>query len=122
MLLVTLNPAISRRPDIYDNPEVFRPERFLTPSSVGKESWRPFGRGAMRCIGQELAMMEMKIVMAMTLRNFDVADAYAEIDRLNGNTNTIKEAFGDRAYQIGRIIGKANLGMPMRVTKREVLA
>ncbi|KAI4127421.1 MAG: hypothetical protein LQ347_004607 [Umbilicaria vellea] len=122
MLLVTLNPAISRRPDIYHNTEVFQPERFLAPSSVGKESWRPFGRGAMRCIGQELAMMEMKIVMTMTLRNFDVADAYAEIDRMKGNTSAIKTAFGDRAYQIGRVIGKANLGMPMRVTKREVLS
>ena len=63
-------------------------------------------------------MMEMKIVMVMTLRNFDVIDAYAEIDRMKGDPNTIKEAFGDRAYQIGRIIGKANLGMPMRVMKR----
>lgn len=66
-------------------------------------------------------MMEMRIVMVMTLRNFDVVDAYAEIDRLKGNTNTIREVFGDRAYQIGRIIGKANLGMPMRVAKRDGL-
>ncbi|MCJ1299609.1 hypothetical protein MMC08_002401 [Hypocenomyce scalaris] len=120
MILVTLNPAISRRPDIYDNPEEFHPERFMAPSSVGKESWRPFGRGPMRCIGQELATMEMRIVMVVTLRQFDFKDAYDEIDRAKSDTNRIKKAFGDRGYQIGRLTGKANLGMPMRATKRTV--
>lgn len=51
------------REDLYPEPDVFRPTRFLERSYTGYE-YLPFGGGARRCIGMNLAMWEMKIVLA----------------------------------------------------------
>lgn len=55
----------------------FRPERWLTATRPG--SWKhnvrafmPFGGGARVCPGRSLAMVEMKSVLAMICRNFEV--------------------------------------------------
>jgi cytochrome P450 len=63
-------PAIAvlhRRPDLYEAPEEFRPERFL---NGGPESyaWIPFGGGVRRCIGASFAQAEMRIVLREVLR------------------------------------------------------
>jgi cytochrome P450 len=54
---------------------------------VKKDSWRPFEKGPRACIGQELAMLEMEIIMVMTLRDFDVNENYAEWERKIGRRN-----------------------------------
>ena len=55
-----------RDPEVYPEPELFRPERFLgvTPDPV---SWLPFGGGIRRCIGAQFALYEMKIVLGTML-------------------------------------------------------
>jgi cytochrome P450 len=63
-------PAIAvlhARPDLYDSPEEFRPERFL---DGGAESyaWIPFGGGVRRCIGASFAQVEMRTVLREVLR------------------------------------------------------
>lgn len=53
---------------------VFRPERWLDAAYVAAlppGSWRPFERGPRNCIGQELAMLEGKVVLACVARGFD---------------------------------------------------
>jgi cytochrome P450 len=58
---VTVAPAIHlvhRRPDIYPEPERFRPERFLG-KEIESYAWLPFGGGIRRCIGAALAQAEM---------------------------------------------------------------
>jgi cytochrome P450 len=59
-----------RNPDVYPEPEAFRPERFLgvQPDPV---SWLPFGGGIRRCIGAQFATYEMKIVLATMLAACD---------------------------------------------------
>ena len=53
---------LHRRPDIYPDPEAFRPERFLeTPP--GTYTWIPFGGGTRRCLGASFSMFEMKHVL-----------------------------------------------------------
>jgi cytochrome P450 len=63
-------PAIAvlhARPDLYESPDEFRPERFL---DGGAESyaWIPFGGGVRRCIGASFAQVEMKTVLREVLR------------------------------------------------------
>lgn len=61
-----------RNPEVYPEPEAFRPERFLDvqPDPV---SWLPFGGGIRRCIGAQFATYEMKIVLGTLLANYDFA-------------------------------------------------
>jgi cytochrome P450 len=55
-----------RRPDVYPEPERFRPERFLERSAE-TYSWIPFGGGVRRCLGAAFATYEMKIVIPAIL-------------------------------------------------------
>jgi cytochrome P450 len=53
-------------PDIYPQPNAFRPERFLESEggkAPGTYTWLPFGGGRRRCLGASFAMLEMKIVL-----------------------------------------------------------
>ncbi|BBZ40624.1 cytochrome P450 [Mycobacterium conspicuum] len=52
-----------RRPEIYPDPEQFRPERFLG-DRAGTYTWIPFGGGVRRCLGATFAEFEMRIVLA----------------------------------------------------------
>ncbi|EXJ61614.1 hypothetical protein A1O7_02042 [Cladophialophora yegresii CBS 114405] len=52
---------------------VFRPERWLDEkymSTLPTGAWRPFERGPRNCIGQELAMVEAKVVLCAVSRGF----------------------------------------------------
>jgi cytochrome P450 family 135 len=50
------------RPDLYPDPEDFRPERFME-GAPDTYSWIPFGGGVRRCIGAAFATFEMKIIL-----------------------------------------------------------
>jgi cytochrome P450 len=62
---VKVYPAIAlvhHRPDLYPDPDAFRPERF-TEEGAESYSWLPFGGGIRRCIGAALAQVEMTEVL-----------------------------------------------------------
>jgi cytochrome P450 len=61
---------IHQRPDLYPEPQTFRPERFLERSFAPHE-YLPFGGGNRRCIGSALAMMELKLSIATLLQQFE---------------------------------------------------
>jgi cytochrome P450 len=68
-----LVPAIyltNRNPRVYEQPEAFRPERFLgaAPETF---SWIPFGGGIRRCIGASFALLEMKLILRTVLRELE---------------------------------------------------
>jgi cytochrome P450 family 135 len=56
-----------RRPDLYENPAEFRPERFAGQAPPGF-GWFPFGGGIRRCLGASFATFEMRIVIPEVLR------------------------------------------------------
>jgi cytochrome P450 len=79
--------AIHFREDIYDEPDEFRPERFLEggPDSY---AWIPFGGGVRRCIGAAFALFEMRVIIRAILERADLraADAAPEHPRLRNIT------------------------------------
>ena len=66
---VTLVPSIyllHRRPDVYADPDQFRPERFLDTTNQ-PHTWIPFVGGSRRCLGASFATAEMKTVLTALL-------------------------------------------------------
>lgn len=76
-----------RRPDLYPEAEQFRPERFLERQFSPYE-FLPFGGGVRRCIGDVLALFEMKLVLATLLSRCELAlaDAAPEQPKRRGVT------------------------------------
>ena len=61
----------------FENPQAFMPERWLPDapqplSPAAKRTAMPFGSGPRMCPGRYLALLEMKLAMAMLLSCFDI--------------------------------------------------
>lgn len=56
-------------PALYPDPERFDPDRFADGSRPLGEFF-PFGGGARRCLGASFAMLELKTVIAVLLREY----------------------------------------------------
>lgn len=99
----TISLLLHRNPKYWKDPDSFLPERWLVgpedPLHPIKGAWRPFEFGPRNCIGQTLALTELKVVLAMTARTFDIIPAYDQWDRKHRN-NRIKTVEGNRAYQV----------------------
>ncbi|APA13955.1 hypothetical protein SS1G_11247 [Sclerotinia sclerotiorum 1980 UF-70] len=97
--------AAHHNPAHWPRPEEFLPERWIVPEGhelyPPKNGWRPFERGPRNCIGQEVAMTEIKLMLALTIREFDFKDAYEEYDVMKGNPKGLN-VNGQRAYMMRR--------------------
>lgn len=60
---------VHHREDLYPQSKQFKPERFLQRSFAAHE-YLPFGGGNRYCIGSAMAMLEMKLALAMILLNW----------------------------------------------------
>lgn len=58
-----------RRPEIYPEPDSFKPERFVNRQYSPFE-FLPFGGGTRRCVGAHFAPYQIKLVLASLLRRF----------------------------------------------------
>ncbi len=64
--------VLHRDPALWPNPTEFVPARFL-PEEVrkrDKHAFVPFGTGQRQCIGMDLAMVEMQVILSMILKRF----------------------------------------------------
>lgn len=73
--------------EVWPRVSEFLPERFLAGEGDPlhariSHAWRPFELGPMSCIGQELAMMELKMALLFTAREVEVEAALEEWDKL----------------------------------------
>src|SRR5690606_23919560 len=65
--------AVQGMEKYWENPKQFEPERFLHEriKHVHKCAYLPFGGGKRLCIGNNFAMMEMQIILALVCPKFD---------------------------------------------------
>ena len=120
-LVWVMHQALHRNPNYWVRPDEFLPERWLVgpkdPLYPVKDAWRPFEFGPRNCLGQELAMLEVKAVLILTCREFNIAAAYDEWDfeHPKAGPKTVK---GDRMYQIERVGAHPADGFPCKVQLR----
>jgi cytochrome P450 len=69
---------VHHRPDLYPEPDAFRPERFI--EGAESYSWLPFGGGIRRCIGAALARAEMAEVLRVIVPRVELGLVAAEPD------------------------------------------
>jgi sterol 14-demethylase len=70
----------SRLEDVWDNPQLFDPDRFLDKSAADSEKFAyiPFGAGRHRCVGESFAYMQIKTIWSVLLTKyeFSLIDGY----------------------------------------------
>lgn len=94
---------LHRHKTLWEDPEMFKPERFLgkARADIHRFQYLPFGVGERVCIGQRFAMQEAAIMMAVIAKNYRFDYAADEVP-----------------WPKLRITIQPENGMPMRITKR----
>jgi cytochrome P450 len=93
---LTLTPCIyltHHRADLWPDPDAFRPERFLD-GRLNPYAWFPFGGGVRRCLGMAFAMFEMRMIVAHTLQNLELALAPDYVPRIHRRSITLAPSGG----------------------------
>jgi cytochrome P450 len=64
-------------PDVFEDPEEFRPERFSAENraALPKGAYVPFGGGSRTCIGMRFGQMEVRAIAARILQRWHVSPA-----------------------------------------------
>ena len=73
--VVAASPRVSNRiAEDFPSPEAFDPGRYFDPRQEDLQNrwtWIPFGAGKHRCVGNAFAMMQMKAIFSVILRDFE---------------------------------------------------
>jgi sterol 14-demethylase len=79
--MVAASPRVSNRiEEDFPDAELFDPGRYLDPRQedlVNRWTWIPFGAGKHRCVGSAFAMMQLKAIFSVILRDFEFELAQA---------------------------------------------
>jgi cytochrome P450/nitrite reductase/ring-hydroxylating ferredoxin subunit len=91
---VLMRPAACH-PDHFEEPQTFRPQRWLDENSGAHDvtAHIPFGSGPRICPGRVLAMLEMKLLLSMLFKNF-------EVERIGG-VEGVREHFAFTMSPVG---------------------
>ena len=121
-LIWVMHQSLHRNPASWIRADEFLPQRWLVGPEHElhpvKDAWRPFEFGPRNCLGQELAMLELKAVLILTCREFDILTAYDEWDRRYPRKGP-KMVNDDRLYQIERVGAHPADGFPCKVQLRK---
>ncbi|OCK82089.1 cytochrome P450 3A30 [Lepidopterella palustris CBS 459.81] len=106
-------------PAIFPEPAKFDPERFLREGEVPRNAWRPFERGARACMGQDLAVDELRVILLLTVREFEFECAGIKPNEKQRCAWTDMDLrFGDIVFQELGLEAKPRGGMMMKVRRR----
>lgn len=114
MVLYNMHYVVQRDPEIYGpTSEIFMPERWLgdvdtsaaasnpdmetndesrdqeESKTVPPSAWRAFERGPRNCIGQELANIEARVILALAVRRYDFEKVGAGRLKKDGDGKTV---------------------------------
>jgi len=94
-------------PDVFEDPEEFRPERFLPEAraELPKGAYVPFGGGSRTCIGMRFGQLEVRAIATLILSRFSLS---------------LPEDFKLSIRQMPTISPKE--GLPMRISPRATAA
>ncbi|KAJ5537848.1 hypothetical protein N7494_007327 [Penicillium frequentans] len=67
------NLTIHRNEQIFSEPKDFCPERWLQPNEAQRTAFVPFSVGPRKCIGSNLAEMELRVLIAAFFRRFNAS-------------------------------------------------
>ncbi|MCX5040482.1 MULTISPECIES: cytochrome P450 [Streptomyces] len=86
--VVVSSGVVQRRPDIWEDPEAFDPDRFLPEHEAARPryAWFPFGGGPRACIGQHLAMLNATLTLSVLLKNYSFTAVDTDIPLNTGIT------------------------------------
>ncbi len=73
--LVAVSPAVSNRlPECFPDPDAFDPARYDDGREEDRQNfaWIPFGAGRHRCVGAAFAMMQLKSIFCVLLREYEL--------------------------------------------------
>jgi cytochrome P450 len=82
-------------PDLYPDPQAFRPERFLGARAQAP-TWLPWGGGRKRCPGHHLATAEMRTVLRAMLAEHDILPTSPHIERARWRSVIVTPHAGSR--------------------------
>jgi cytochrome P450 len=82
-----------RRPDLWEDPTAFRPERFLD-GAPEPYAFIPFGGGTRRCLGAAFATLEMREVLRAVAARFTLVPDRHEGERMRRRSITLTPARG----------------------------
>ena len=73
--------VLNRNPEYFEDPDEFRPERWTDEfeSQLPSFVYLPFGIGPRRCIGDRIAMMETRLILATLLQEWEVESHLDEL-------------------------------------------
>jgi cytochrome P450 len=114
-MMLSSSHSVHRNEDYWPQPDEFIPERWISENGdpvnpvSNKSAYRPFELGPRNCIGQELALTELRLILALTVREFNILPQYSKKD---------DKIFGEPIYQAdlpGEITAHITGGMPVKV-------
>ncbi|MGF1987770.1 MAG: cytochrome P450 [Nostoc sp. ZfuVER08] len=97
-----------QREDLYPKPQEFQPERFLERQFSPYE-FLPFGAGVRRCIGEALAVFQMKLVLATVLSNYQLALVDGQRERPQRKGFTLAPSCGVKMVMTGHRVSQESL-------------
>ncbi|WP_280232662.1 cytochrome P450 [Nocardia cyriacigeorgica] len=91
--MVAATPAVSNRiAEDFPDPDTFDPGRYIDPNQediINRWTWIPFGAGRHRCVGAAFALMQLKAIFSILLRDWEFEMAQPSQDYRNDHSKMV---------------------------------